>query len=82
VSVPETVAAVSMPLGSITVDGVSLTVNALPKPDVVQLSIIPFTLLHTALDRLRPGDSVNIEGDLVGKYVRHMMAVWRNGEIR
>jgi riboflavin synthase len=59
--------------GSITVDGVSLTVNALPKPGVVQISLIPFTLEHTTLGALRAGDRVHIETDVIGKYVKGLM---------
>lgn len=76
-AVPDEVAAVTIPLGSITVDGVSLTANAVLRPGVVQLAIIPFTLEHTTLGDLRPGDRVHVEGDLVGKYVRQQAAAWR-----
>ena len=63
--------------GSITVDGVSLTVNAIPAPGVIQLSLIPFTLVHTTLGERRAGDAVHIEGDTVGKYVRQFTAAHR-----
>ena len=56
-------ARVSVPLGSITVDGVSLTVNAIPAPDVIQISLIPFTLQHTTLGERRAGDRVHLEAD-------------------
>jgi riboflavin synthase len=69
VRVPPEVARVSIPLGSITVDGVSLTVNAIRRPGVIQLSLIPFTFQHTTLGQLRPGDGVHLEGDTIGKYV-------------
>lgn len=69
VSVPEAVARVSVPLGSITVAGVSLTVNAIPAPGVIQLSLIPFTFQHTTLGVLTPGDGVHLESDTIGKYV-------------
>jgi riboflavin synthase len=72
-SVPDHVAAVSLPLGSITVDGVSLTVNARPAASVVQVSLIPFTLQHTTLGERRAGDRVHLEGDTVGKWVRHLL---------
>ena len=71
--VPDELAAVSLPLGSITVDGVSLTVNARPAASVVQVSLIPFTLQHTTLGERRPGDRVHLEGDTVGKWVRHLL---------
>ncbi len=70
--VPPEVAEVSIPHGSITVDGVSLTVNALPGDGAVQVSLIPFTRARTTLDALRPGDRVHVEGDVLGKYVRHL----------
>jgi riboflavin synthase len=69
IRVPADVAAVSAPLGSITVDGVSLTVNAIPAPALVQVSLIPFTLQHTTLGERVPGDEVHLEGDAIGKYV-------------
>jgi riboflavin synthase len=72
-TVPLEVAAVTVLHGSITVNGISLTVNALPGDGVVQVSIIPFTWGHTAIGDLRAGDAVNLEGDLIGKYVRHLL---------
>jgi riboflavin synthase len=70
--VPDAVRAVCIPLGAITVDGVSLTVDALPGPWLVQVSLIPFTRDHTTLGDLQPGDRVHVEGDLIGKYVRQL----------
>ncbi|HMA44592.1 MAG TPA: riboflavin synthase [Gemmatimonadales bacterium] len=72
--VPETVRAVCIPQGSITVDGVSLTVNALPDgaPLLVQVSLIPFTREHTTLGDLQPDARVHVEGDVIGKYVRQL----------
>jgi riboflavin synthase len=69
IRVPAEVGRVSVPLGSITVDGVSLTVNAKPKPSVVQISLIPFTLEHTTLGDRGVGDQVHLEADTIGKYV-------------
>lgn len=71
---PAEVAPVTVLHGSITLNGISLTVNALPRPGVCQVSIIPHTWTHTALADLRVGDAVNIEGDLIGKYVRRLLA--------
>ena len=59
--------------GAITVDGVSLTVNAFPAPGVVQLSLIEFTLRQTTLGALVPGSTVHVETDVIGKYVHRMM---------
>jgi riboflavin synthase len=70
---PEDVASVTVLHGSITLNGISLTVNALPSPGVCQVSIIPFTWEHTNLPELSEGDAVNLEGDTIGKYVRHLL---------
>ena len=70
--VPPPVREVSIPQGSITVDGVSMTINALPAPNVVQISLIPFTRAHTTLGALKTGDRVHVEGDVLAKYVRQL----------
>jgi riboflavin synthase len=72
-TLPEEVAAVTVLHGSITLNGISLTVNDLPAPGVCQVSIIPFTWEHTNLRELREGDAVNLEGDTIGKFVRHLL---------
>jgi riboflavin synthase len=64
---------VTIPLGSITVEGVSLTVNALPASGIIQVSLVPYTLEHTTLAALVPGDRVHLEGDVIGKYVKAFM---------
>ena len=69
-----------IPHGSITVDGVSLTVNELPSPDVVQLSLIEYTLSHTTLGDWRVGQHVQIEGDVIGKYARRMLAPYQQAQ--
>ena len=74
IAVPAEVGELLVPVGSITVDGVSLTVNALPAPDVVQISVIDHTRQHTTLGALRPGDRTHLEADVVGKYVRRLVA--------
>lgn len=71
--VPPDVALIAVPLGSITVDGVSLTVNARPGPDTIQISLIPHTLQHTTLGDLVPGDRVHLEGDMIGRYVQAIL---------
>jgi riboflavin synthase len=71
--VPSEIARVSVPLGSITVDGVSLTVNAMPDSVTIQISLIPFTLEHTTLADRRPGDRVHLEADTIGKYVAALL---------
>ena len=74
VALPEGFDALLVPHGSITVDGVSLTVNALPAPGVVQLSIIEYTHRHTTLGQRRPGDPVHVEADVIGKHVQRLLA--------
>ena len=73
IKVPDEVARVSIPLGSITVDGVNLIVNAKPGPHVIQISLIPFTLQHTTLGERGTGDRVHLEADTIGKYVAALM---------
>lgn len=75
IAVPEEVARITIPLGSITVEGVSLTVNAIPRPGIIQVSLIPFTFQHTTLGELEVGDAVHLEGDTIGKYVAALMKV-------
>lgn len=59
--------------GSITINGVSLTVNACER-DRFSVSIIPHTLAVTTLGALREGDWVNVEVDMIGKYVEKLLA--------
>jgi riboflavin synthase len=61
------------PRGSIAVNGVSLTVFQLA-PDGVELSIVPHTWRATAFPDLGPGDAVNVEYDLIARYVSHLLA--------
>jgi riboflavin synthase len=77
IRVPADVAGASIPRGSIAVDGVSLTVNAMPAPGVVQVSLIPFTLERTTLGERVRGDQVHVEGDAVGKYVKQLLVPWQ-----
>ncbi len=58
--------------GSIALDGVSLTVNSC-QHDEVNINIIPFTFRHTTLKDLRLGDQLNIETDIIGKYVEKLL---------
>ncbi len=72
IRVPRDVEETTVLHGAITVDGVSLTVNALPGAGVVQASLVPFTREHTTLGRVAVGDRVHIEADVLGKYVRQL----------
>jgi riboflavin synthase len=59
--------------GSIALNGISLTVSALEDPDLLEVAIIPHTWERTNLRELRCGDEVNVEGDLIGKYVGRLL---------
>lgn len=61
-----------VPKGSVAVDGVSLTVNSCGRSRF-SVAAIPFTLKHTNLRHLRVGAKVNIETDLIGKYVQRLL---------
>jgi riboflavin synthase len=61
--------------GSVAIDGVSLTVHALPSHEVVQVSIVDFTRRHTTLGALKAGDSVHVEADIIAKHVRRLLTL-------
>ena len=64
---------VTVPKGSITINGVSLTVVQ-SESKLFSVHIIPFTIEHTNFSQLNIGDRVNLEFDIIGKYVKRMMA--------
>ena len=70
---PADIASVTVLHGSIAIDGVSMTVNALPEPGVIQMSVVPFTREHTTLGSLEIGDRVHVEGDMLGKFVKQLL---------
>ena len=72
IRVPRDVEETTVLHGAVTVDGVSLTVNTLPRSGVVQVSLVPFTREHTTLGTLQKGDRVHVEADVLGKYVRQL----------
>lgn len=77
--IPADVAGNTILHGSIALNGVSLTVSdLLDDESAVRIGIIPFTHEHTNLGVLRPGDPVNVEGDLIGKYVGRILALRSN----
>jgi riboflavin synthase len=73
VRMPPVVAEVTVLHGSISINGVSLTVNALPADSVAQVALIPYTWEHTNLSHLKTGAGVNLEGDMLGRFVAHLM---------
>ena len=72
--IPSDVASGTILHGSITINGVSLTVNAISDDHICQVAVIPYTWEHTNLSMLQSGARVNVEGDLIGKYVRRMLS--------
>jgi riboflavin synthase len=74
VRLPPEIADLTVRHGSVTINGVSLTVSDLPAPDVCRVGLIPFTHAHTNLGGLAEGAAVNVEGDLIGKYVGRILA--------
>lgn len=70
--------------GSITVNGVSLTVNQVedvPQGCVISINLIPHTVQNTALHVLAPGVKVNLEIDLIARYVERMLSVEARGAV-
>lgn len=65
--------------GSIALNGVSLTVNGLYGEAVCQVALIPYTWQHTNFFTLEHGDAVNVEADLVGKYVQRIIETRQPG---
>ncbi len=61
-----------VPKGSIAVDGISLTVNE-TEGDSILITLIPYTIEKTTLTDKKVGDRVNIETDILGKYVEKMI---------
>ena len=72
-SLPVEVAGLTVERGSLAVNGVSLTVSERIDEDTFRIGVIPYTYEHTNLGALESGDSVNIEGDLIGKYVNRIL---------
>jgi riboflavin synthase len=72
VEVPESFARYIVPQGSITIDGISLTV-ARWNGRVAEVAVIPFTYEHTNIRDKKIGDAVNLEGDVLGKYVERYL---------
>ena len=74
VRVPEEIAKYIVPKGSITIDGISLTV-ANWENEIAEIAVIPFTYEHTNIRDRKPTDVVNLEADILGKYIeQHLEA--------
>jgi riboflavin synthase len=77
IALPPELARYVVEKGSVAVDGVSLTVSAVSKVDIPQpwfeVSLIPTTLRETTLGARAPGDPVNLEVDVIAKYVERLL---------
>jgi riboflavin synthase len=76
-SLPEGLSRTLVLHGSVALDGVSLTVNAL-EGDKLQVALIDHTITHTTLNELVPGSRVNVETDVIGKYIERLTAPYLN----
>ena len=79
IAIPPSLARYIVEKGSVAVDGVSLTVSAVGggrdgEPPWFEVSLIPATLSGTTLGRAQPGSGVNLEVDVIGKYVERLLA--------
>ena len=72
IEAPEELLGQCIPKGSVAVDGISLTIVRIAA-DAFSVAVIPETWRRTALSRRAPGDRVNLETDMIGKYVRRTL---------
>jgi riboflavin synthase len=79
IEVPEPFAKYIVPQGSIAIDGISLTV-ARWNGRVAEAAVIPFTYEHTNIRAKKIGDAVNLEGDVLGKYVERYVEARTNAK--
>jgi riboflavin synthase len=77
--VPESFARSIVPQGSVAIDGISLTV-ARWEGRIAEMAIIPFTYQHTNVRGKKIGDAVNLEGDVLGKYVERYLEARRGAQ--
>jgi len=72
IRIPESVSRYVVQKGSIAIDGISLTVNEYQEGEI-RMTLIPYTIEKTTLKQKRVGDRVNLEGDILGKYVEKFL---------
>ena len=72
IRIPKAISRYVVQKGAIAIDGISLTVNECQEEEV-QLALIPYTIEKTTLVEKRVGDRVNVEADILGKYVEKML---------
>ncbi len=80
VEVPGEVARYVVPKGSITIDGISLTV-ARWQNNIAEVAVIPYTYEHTNIRDRKPGDAVNLEADILGKYVERYLEARKGSSV-
>jgi len=80
VEIPEELRRYVILEGSIAIDGISLTVATL-KGNRVGINIIPFTASHTSLKNKKSGDKVNIEVDMIAKYIEKLLGNINHSEL-
>lgn len=71
-----TIGNITVEKGSICINGVSLTVFD-SRPNGFRVTIIPYTYEHTTFRDLKPGDTINLEFDIVGKYIKKMLGQYQ-----
>jgi riboflavin synthase len=76
---PPDVASLTVEHGSVAINGVSLTVSEILEANVCRIGVIPYTRQHTNLGTLAAGARVNVEGDILGKYVQKALAARDGG---
>ena len=79
VSLPRDLWSLVVPKGSIALDGVSLTVIDCTRGGLVSVTIVPYTFEHTVVGAYKSGTRVNVETDVIGKYVRRFVGEARAG---
>ena len=78
VEIPDELRGYVAPRGSIAMDGVSLTVAGWREP-VATVALVPYTLDHTIADEYRVGDEVNLEVDILARYLERLLAARYSG---
>jgi riboflavin synthase len=74
VRVPKEFVRYIVPKGSITIDGISLTVARWHNRErIAEIAVIPYSYEHTNIRDRKPGDAVNLEGDILGKYIERYL---------
>ena len=79
VEIPAEIARYIVPKGSITIDGTSLTIASW-HDRLAEIAVIPFTFEHTNIRHRKPGDLVNLEADILGKYIERYLTAREAGK--